>query len=412
MKKNIGKWLVAICGLILCIVTLFIINKSSHKADTPRAKYIFLFVADGMSHTHVSMTESYMSYKAGKIGGERLAFSSLPYCGNVETYSLDSPVTCSAAAGTAIATGVKTKSRSVGRGPEGEPLKSFAFDLKESGYKIGIISNAPINHATPACFYSSPVDRDDYYKITEEIPKSGFEFFASVGFKEFNSRVEGDPDTETLLNSHGYKICWGREELAQLNKDIEKLIICNEDNRGRDAMDYMADGTIEAEDFTLPEMVSAGVEFLSDKEPFFIMCEAGTIDWAAHVNKTIPTIKLIQEMDEAVKVALDFYESHPEETLIIVTSDHETGGATIGYGNMWKKDQPLWEILDSAWTAAGEKNVLNWEDNKKLNESAYIGWTTNYHTGGNVPVYAIGKGGERFCGKMNNTDFKAKILAE
>ena len=79
MKKNIGKWLVAICGLILCVVTLFIINKSSHKADTPRAKYIFLFVADGMSHTHVSMTESYMSYKAGKVGGERLAFSSKSY---------------------------------------------------------------------------------------------------------------------------------------------------------------------------------------------------------------------------------------------------------------------------------------------------------------------------------------------
>ena len=69
-------------------------------------------------------------------------------------------------------------------------------------------------------------------------------------------------------------------------------------------------------------------------------------------------------------------------------------------------------IRRRVWTAAGEKNVLNSEDNRKLNEAAHIGWTTNYHTGGDVPVYAIGKGAERFCGKMNNTDFKNKILAE
>lgn len=411
MSQSAKRWIYLIIGLIFigaAATTLL-----SHLPQKERkAKYIFLFVADGLSHTHVSMTESYMSYKAGKTGGERLAFSSLPYSGNVETYSVDSPVTCSAAAGTAIATGVRTRSRFVGRGPDGEPVRSFTFDLKERGYRIGIISNAPINHATPACFYSSPVDRDDFYKITTDIPKSGFEFFASVGFKEFNSRVEGEPDTETYLNSQGYTILWGRDEFAQRDSDIEKLIICNKDNKGRDAMDYMADGTIDAEDFTLPEMVSAGVEFLSDKEPFFIMCEAGTIDWAAHINKTLPTIKLIQEMDEAVKVALEFYRSHPDETLIIVTSDHETGGASIGYGDVWKKDQPIWRILDSAWTAAGEKNVLNSEDNRKLNEAAHIGWTTNYHTGGDVPVYAIGKGAERFCGKMNNTDFKNKILAE
>ena len=411
MKQNLRKWLIAGCLFILSISTAFIIYRYNIE-KSPKAKYIFLFIGDGLSHTHISMTESYMSYKAGKMGGERLAFSSLPYSGNVETYSVDSPVTCSAAAGTAIATGVRTKSGSVGRDPDGEPIKSFTFDLKDLGYRIGIISNAPINHATPACFYSSPVDRDDFYQITKTIPTSGFDFFASTGFKEFKSRVEGDPDTQTFLESNGYTLCWGREEFSKRAPKADKLVICNKDNKGRDAIDYMADGTVDADDFTLPEMVSAGIEFMSDDKPFFIMCEAGTIDWAAHINKTIPTIKLVQEMDDAVKVALEFYKSHPDETLIIVTSDHETGGATIGYGNVWRKDQPLWRILDSAWTAAGEKNVLNWEDNKKLNEAAHIGWTTNYHTGGDVPVYAIGKGAERFCGKMNNTDFKNKILAE
>ena len=142
------------------------------------------------------------------------------------------------------------------------------------------------------------------------------------------------------------------------------------------------------------------------------MCEGGTIDWVAHVNRTMPTIKLVQELDDAVKVAYEFYEKHPDETLIIVTADHDTGGASVGFGKDWVNDQPRWHILDSAWNAAGQKNDLNEVENKKLNDAAFIGWTTYYHTGADVPVFAIGKGAERFCGKMDNTDFKAKILAE
>ena len=71
-----------------------------------------------------------------------------------------------------------------------------------------------------------------------------------------------------------------------------------------------------------------------------------------------------------------------------------------------------WKILDSAWNAADGRNILDWEENRKLNEAALIGWPTSHHTGADVPVYAIGMGAERFCGKMDNTDFKSKILAE
>jgi alkaline phosphatase len=113
-----------------------------------------------------------------------------------------------------------------------------------------------------------------------------------------------------------------------------------------------------------------------------------------------------------VKVAYEFYLKHPDETLIVVTADHDTGGVAIGWGNEWMGDTLNWDILDSVWNAAGGRNTLEWEENRKLNESAYIGWPTSHHTGDNVPVYAIGKGAERFCGKMDNTDFKGKILAE
>ena len=409
MKMNFKKLTISISGFILCLIAITL-TKFPQKDE--RAKYIFLFIGDGMGHSLISLTESYMSYKAGKVGGERLTFSNFPYSGNVSTYSIDSPVTCSAAAGTAIASGKKTINTRVGRDENNAEARSFAFDLKADGYKVGIITNAPINHATPACFYSCPEERFHYHEITRSIPESGFDFFGGCGFLQFFNPSDGDTDSETYLENNGYKVCWGREEFDGILPDADKIVLCNKENQGGDAKNYNADGSWSPENFTLDEMVRNSLRFFGEETPFFIMCEGGTIDWTAHVNRTMPTIKLIMEMDEAVKAAYEFYKKHPDETLIIVTADHDTGGASVGYGHKWINDQPKWHILDSAWNASGQKNDLGEKENKKLNDDAFIGWTTYYHTGADVPVFAIGKGAEQFCGKMDNTDFRAKILAE
>ena len=360
----------------------------------------------------VSLTESYMSYKAGTLGGERLSFSNFPYFGAVTTHSADRAITCSAAAGTAIATGHKTNNGLLGRNPAGEPLRSFAYDLKDEGYKIGILTNTPVNHATPACFYSTPSKRSDHYEILKALASSKFDFIAGTGFKGYFGNKENDPDSETLLKNAGYEIFWGKEEYAQRTSEPEKTILCQAHNKGKEAKEYFVDGFERTESFKLSEFLTACLDSFGDEEPFFIMCEGGNIDWIAHTNKTIPTVKLVQEMDDAVKLAYEFYSKHPDETLIVVTADHDTGGVAIGFGNAWMGDLLHWNILDSAWNAAGGRNVLEWEENRKLNESAFIGWPTSHHTGDNVPIYAIGKGAERFCGKMDNTDLRAKILAE
>jgi alkaline phosphatase len=410
MKHRI-KTIIALTGVILC--TLFIGNIDRIFPEKPaKAKYVFLFIGDGMGQSLVSLTESYMSYKAGKLGGEKLSFSNFPYTGFVTTYSANKRTTCSSAAGTAIATGSKTNNELLGMTADGVKLKSLAYDLKEDGYKIGIISTAPINHATPAAFYASPQTRNHYYEITSYIPESGFDFFAGAGFKEFVSREGGKPDSETLLKDSGYEVYWGKEEYANRNTDARKVVYSQLESKGCNAKDYFAGDVPNSENVTLPEFLEAGLEFLSDEEPFFIMCEGGTIDWAAHMNKTMPTIHLIQEMDEAVKMAYEFYLKHPDETLIIVTADHDTGGSTLGYGEDWDNCQIRWDYMDSVWNASGQTNLLDSDANRRLNEDACIGWSTSHHTGVDVPVYAIGKGAERFCGKMDNTDFKSKILAE
>lgn len=416
MTKSAKRWINLIIGLIFLSAAAATLLSHLQNKDG-KAKYIFLFIGDGMGGPTVSLTESYMSYKAGKLGGERLTFSNFPYFGAVTTHSADRVITCSAAAGTAIATGHKTNNGMLGRSPQGEPLKSFAYDLKNDGYKIGILTNTPVNHATPACFYSTPERRHHHYRIIQDLAVSGFDFIAGTGFKGYFGNSEEDPDCETLLKNAGYDIYWGKEEyesnkMRDYGDSHHKTILCQAHNKGIEAQEYFVDGFERPDRYTLPEFMTACLESFTDEDPFFIMCEGGTIDWIAHTNKTIPTVKHVQEMDNAVKVAYEFYLRHPDETLIIVTADHDTGGVALGYGNEWMGDALHWKILDSAWNAAGGRNILEWEENRKLNEAALIGWPTSHHTGDNVPVYAIGKGAERFCGKMDNTDFKSKILAE
>ena len=84
----------------------------------------------------------------------------------------------------------------------------------------------------------------------------------------------------------------------------------------------------------LTDYVAKGVELLGDEEPFFMMVEGGKIDWGAHANDPLTVIKEVSELDRAIKVATDFAEAHPDETLILVTGDHETGGFSMGFNGM------------------------------------------------------------------------------
>ena len=131
---------------ILAILTLILgmpavsscCNGSCCKDD--RAKYIFLFIGDGMGMSNVAVAEYYLSNQAGKLGGEQLTMTTFPYFGSATTYSADNNVTCSSASGTAIACGEKTRNGMVGMNQDSVAIKSMAYELKEDGYKIGIIT--------------------------------------------------------------------------------------------------------------------------------------------------------------------------------------------------------------------------------------------------------------------------------
>jgi alkaline phosphatase len=283
----------------------------------------------------------------------------------------------------------------------------MSYDLKEDGYQIGIISTVPLNHATPGAFYANSKSRDDYYNISTQIAGTEFEFFAGSGFIDFKGKNQKEEPIDEYLEKYGYEVCYGIEEFRKETEGKDKVIFCQESNRSESAGNYVSEGKI-IEDATLGQMLGLGLEFFDTEKPFFFMCEGGKIDWTAHGNRTMPMVMDVLEFDEAIAKAYEFYKNNPEETLIVVTADHETGGLTLGCGDSTIN----WEKLEKQWLDEGKKNTLSDEDNRKLNQECSIGWTTGSHTGGPVPVFAVGKGAEKFAGRMDNTEFKVKILGE
>lgn len=381
------------------------------KEESPRAKYIFLMIGDGMGASHVAVAESYLSAKAGKIGGEQLTMTQFPYYGTCTTHCLDKTITCSAASGTAIASGQKTLYSRLGCDADFNRLESMAFPLKEEGYKIGIMSSVPITHATPAAFYASTPDRGDGYGIMKQIPDSGFDFFGGSGFEDMFGKDGQQLGADKYLEQHGYEVCFGPEEFLVAADTCERIVFCQQKSKAEDAKAYVSEEA-DAEDITLAEMLQLAIDYLGDEEPFFIMCEGGDIDWESHSSYTMPMIEKVISFDNAIAVAYEFYKAHPEETLIVVTADHETGGVALGQGESWSNTFIDWIKIEEEWEKNKEKYLQDSKANREFNEASHIGWTTSYHTGGAVPVFSIGKGAEKFMGRIDNTDIKGKILGK
>lgn len=399
MKAN---RIIAVMTILICSLTSCNTNKQEKKADeTP--KYVFMFIGDGMGFSQVAAAESYLSYKAGKLGGEQVRFTTFPVHGSAASHSANKRVTDSSAAGTAISTGVKTNNSMLGIDPDGNRLKSMSYDFQEMGYNIGIISSVPINHATPASFYARNASRYTYYDIVAELPSSGFQYFAGSGIIEYFGKENDRENIVTVLENNGINVCFDQNEIEEALQNNDNMLVCQPYNRDTEPSNYEAGGIMPEGHILLSEMLEIGMKRLGSKKPFFIMCEGGEIDWAAHANKTMPMVNAVLEFDKAIEIAYQFYLEHADETLIIITADHATGGIAMNA-------QPDWKTMEEGWAEAGFN--LDIPANREINKKCKIAWTTTGHTGEPVPVYAIGKGAEKFSGRMDNTEFKAKILGK
>ena len=314
--------------------------------ETKTPKYVFLFIGDGMSYPQIQSTSDYLGALndedywqaqpslddnggATLDGPEYLNFMNFEVAGSAVTYDSNSFAPDSASTATSISTGHKTYSGSINVDETGSvEYETIAEKLhSQKDYKIGVISSVNLNHATPAAFYAHQASRNDYYDIGLELVESGFEYFAGGGLLK-PTGAEGDQeDLYTLAEQAGYQVVKTQAEAEQVTEG--PVMIVDEHLADGDAMAYELDRTDDM--WSLADYVEKGIEVLDNDNGFFMMCEGGKIDWACHANDAASTIHDTQALADAVQVAIDFAKEHADETLILVTGDHETGGLTIGF---------------------------------------------------------------------------------
>lgn len=397
-------------GAMSILLALLFVVSSCCTTNQKQAKYVFYFIGDGMGFSHVALTEAYNAAKENKIGSEPLAFTQFPAMGMATTYSASNMITCSSAAGTALSTGFKTKNHMLGVDPDTNDVYSIAKFIHENGYKVGVMSTVTIDHATPASFYAHSAYRNDYYAIAAQLPESGYEFFGGGGFGGIEKQGDRKPLYD-IVAENGYTVAFGADEFNAKKTSAQKILFFQDSARANNILPYSFERT--AEDLSLAQVVKAAIEFLDNDKGFFIMAEGGQIDWAAHANDVVNTIHETIDFDEAIQVAYEFYKQHPDETLIVVTADHETGGVTLGRTKGYTFD--LSSVPDrlahkSTEERADINNYMEHTPIDSLSKAAKIGWTTTSHTGGAVPVFAVGAGSQNFIGRMDNTDIPKKIM--
>lgn len=462
-------------ALVLLLMSVFTIQAQ-------QAKYVFYFIGDGMGITQVLGTEMYQSELKGEIGVTPLLFAQFPYSAVATTFSASNSVTDSAAAGTALATGHKTRNGALGVTKDGETqVNSVATWAKENGYRVGVSSSVSVDHATPAAFYAHQSDRGSSYAIGLDLIAANFDFYAGSDFDDPTNHKASRKDGKTyeslytLTQKAGYTLARGYKDYQKKAKKADKMILFQTEaasKQDRGSIPYAIDR--KKGDMTLAEITRAGINFLSKdtSKGFFLMVEGGKIDWACHANDAAATFQEVLDFDEAIKVAYEFYEQHPDETLIVVTADHETGGMILGNGayalnlqalksqklsegaytnvlnGLRKKynNQVSWEVIQQSlkdnfgfWDtiklskrheehlkAVYDKSFgnqpVNMEKNlyqqnepmastakRILNQIALISWASGSHSAGYVPVFAIGAGAELFRGQIDNTEIPGKI---
>ena len=341
--SKVFKTCLAILAINIC--TLHAETKIQGKKDgsgTP--KYVFVFVGDGMSYPQIQSAAYYAGKDAaGIVDGvknsenagdspamKNLSFYDFPVAGSASTYDATSFAPDSASTATSIFTGYKTHSSSINVDITKKiKYRTIAEQLRDQKkWKIGVVSTVNLNHATPAATYAHQASRKSNYAIGQELVESNFDYFAGGALMEPQDKKNDKTSIYELAKLAGYKVCFTQNDANSLQNG-DKAIVVAETLADGDAMSY--DNDRKNNEWALRDYVRKGIEVLDNKKGFFMMVEGGKVDWACHANDARSSIADTLALSAAVEEAIEFYNKHPKETLIIVTADHETGGLTIGY---------------------------------------------------------------------------------
>lgn len=406
---------------------LMLVSVRIFAQDDGKLKYVFLFIGDGMGLNQVFITEKY-----NELTHENpLIFLDYTWAfGLSQTECADSnKITDSGAGGTAIACGQRVSFGDIGE-YNGKAVESIAEYLhSKKNFRVGIITSVPINHATPACFYGHEPTRRNYDNLANDLISSGFEFFAGGGFQMGNADTSSKffrkfDNILQKLNENKFKLVFNEDQLREITVTTnEKILVIDTVIRNqqqklknvyadeRNSLPFILD--VPGQKMKLAEYTEVAEKVLMNDNGFFIMVEGGKIDWACHDNDALTAIYEVNAFNEAIKKAYEFYSKHPENTLIIITADHETGGLALG--NRVDEDAPVKKdgyslFIKKLQQQKGSYIYTSGESLKKIQDDAQVGWTTYDHTSAPVGIWTIGHGSEKFAGVMRNDEFKGKIM--
>ncbi len=453
-----GKYLASAFTFLFLFVSVL-------SAQVP--KYVFLFLGDGMGQEIVSLGRQAAAFRNQPWyvqgldeKGNTVLSPELCASGFAKTASLTPGVTDSAASATAIACGYKTENGRLGVDQNYSILKSLGFMAKENGAKVGIITSEGINHASPAAFYAHVASRFHYPQIALEMHLSGFDYFGGENIISAGRNPQSQLETavaEQALKTHGYTILRGDSDRISY-KGTGKLFVSSPVN-------YALTRTETDNSVSLAHQLEKAVSVFEQSGSFFIFAEGAKIDHNAEGCDTAGVLAELDEFNDAIRAAFDFAKKHPQETLIVITADHNSGGMkflsqdgtiTKEHYDLLLKQKKNSDIIVQEFRqfASGENAadkrkdmetlktymadalglplaVLTGDDLAKLKKiyeaSVFrekdfakvfflrrdaltgIRWTGPGHFPDDVNVFAFGVGAKKFCGTYENYEICRKI---
>lgn len=329
-------------------------NAAKHESKKNSPKNIILMIGDGMG-----LSQMYATYTATK---DNLNMTRCPNIALVKTFSADDYITDSAAAGTAIATGHKTTNGMIGMRTDKTPVKSILKYAEDNGLSTGLVATSSITHATPAAFIASVESRKMMEEIARQFLYTEIDVFIGGGYDNFGKRTDSLNLIDSLIARNYHVVTSIPEMMDVSNGKLAGLLYpehAPKHSEGRGDMLSLA--------------TAKAIDILgSNERGFFLMVEGSQIDWGGHDNDLGYVINETIDFDKACGVAMEFAERNGE-TLVIITSDHETGGLTIPEGDL------------KSGKAEGK-------------------FSTGDHSAIPVPLYSKGPGSENFHGFIDNTD--------
>lgn len=359
MKTRMMKILLMSIVLSLSFVSCQDSNVVNSDNQVPRVDNVILMIGDGMSLPQI--------YGAMLAVDYPLEFMRFPVTGIVTTKSADKGITDSAAAGTAIATGEKTRNGMLGMTADSIAIPSMLEIFASQGKETGIVVTSHVVHATPAAFYGKNIKRSNYEDLAEQLVQdTSISLIMGGGRTYFTNRKDGK-NLLQLMSEQGWNVY---DTITDVDNAAGRIALIA-------AEKHLPD--VEHRKDFLPQAVSIALDRLDkSSNGFFLMVEGSKIDMACHDNDSTQMVAEMLDFNQAIKVAYDYAQTH-SNTLLIVTADHETGGLTFV------------------------------DPQGKYTNITY-NFSTSSHSALPVPIFAYGPRAELFSGWMYNTDIINKIF--